>query len=156
MKRTLGVFGLRLGALAVALGMCLGVPHALFARVGWGTADKASSGLLAAGASAGAGQQKPGGRGGTPGKAKGPVTHVVIGEIVSASDTSLVVSHGRGKAKKEDTFTLTSETKKEGEPAAGDRARIYYRAEGTEMTATRVDVLPKAKPKAKAKAKPPV
>jgi hypothetical protein len=99
-----------------------------------------------------AGQQKPAAK--HPAKAKAAMTHKAVGEIVSVSDTSLVLSHGLGKAKKETTFTLTSDTKKKGELAEGERAAVWYRAEGNEMTATRVDVLPKAKPKAKAKAKP--
>jgi hypothetical protein len=108
--------------------------------------------LLFAATMAWAGQQKPAAK--PAAKAKRPVVHSAVGEIVSVSDTSLVLSHGLGKAKKETTFTLTSETTKKGEPAAGERARVSYRVEGKEMVATHVAVLPKAKPKPKAKAKP--
>ncbi len=106
--------------------------------------------LMFAATVAWAGQQKPAAK--PAAKAKKPAVHSAVGEIVSVSDTSLVLSHGWGKAKKESTFTLTSETTKKGEPAAGDRARVYYRMEGKEMTATHIVVLPKAKPKPKAKA----
>lgn len=108
--------------------------------------------FLFAGAMAWASQAKPAAK--PAAKAKGPAIHRAVGEIVSVSATDLVLSHGWGKTKKEMTFTLTSETKKKGELAKGERAEVYYQVEGKVMTATHVVVLPKAKPKAKAKAKP--
>jgi hypothetical protein len=107
--------------------------------------------FLFAGAMAWASQTKPAAK--HPAKTKKPAIHHVVGEIVSVSGTSLVVSHGRGKMKKESTFALTSETTKKGEPAEGERARVSYRMEGKEMMATHVTVLPKKMPKSKMKAK---
>jgi hypothetical protein len=167
MMKTLRILCLGLGGLGVAVGLCVTLPGGVIVPAGWAGSVAASDGSPAFMLGDGASQEKPGSPGGTPGvapaasasrnrrKTKGPAIHHVVGRIVSISDDSLVVSHGRGKTKEESTFIINSETTKKGEPASGDRAGVSYRIEGREKVVTHVAVLPKAKPGAKAKGKPP-
>jgi hypothetical protein len=81
-------------------------------------------------------------------KAPKAKVHHIAGEVVSVSDTDLVISHKRGKAMEHITFHLTAETKKEGEVAEGKQVMVYYTVEKAEKTATRIrEITPKGKPK---------
>ena len=58
------------------------------------------------------------------------------GTIVSLNDTTLVLSHG--KKKMETSFTLNSETKREGTLNPGIRATVWYRRSGNDRVATMI------------------
>lgn len=58
------------------------------------------------------------------------------GTIMSINDTSLVLSHGKKKV--ETSFTLNSETKREGTLNTGTRATVWYRRAGNDRIATMV------------------
>ena len=58
------------------------------------------------------------------------------GTVVSASDTSLVITSG--KTKKESTFVLNADTKKQGNLTAGAKATVEYTMSGKDMVATMV------------------
>ena len=65
-------------------------------------------------------------------------THEASGTVVSASATSLVISH-KVKGKDEQmTFVLNPETKKEGKIDTGSHATVHYRVENSENIATTV------------------
>lgn len=72
-------------------------------------------------------------------KAKPAVRHQATGEVVSVSDTSLTITQAR--TKKELTFNITSDTKKEGEIAQGKRVRVYYTEANGQRNATQIRVL---------------
>jgi len=59
------------------------------------------------------------------------------GTIVSATDTSLVVSSG--KTKRETTYVLNADTKKTGTLTAGAKATVEYKMSGKERVATSVE-----------------
>lgn len=74
----------------------------------------------------------------------------VSGTISSFSDTSLVVSQGSGASKKDETFVMNAQTKKEGNLENGGKVTVQYKAEGSDKVATAVKAsAPKAAPKAK-------
>jgi Cu/Ag efflux protein CusF len=60
------------------------------------------------------------------------------GEIVSFTDSSMVVSHGAWKQKT--TFVLNPETKREGTLKVGEKVKVEYQIQGKENTATLVHV----------------
>ena len=57
------------------------------------------------------------------------------GTIVSATDTNLVIS---SSTKKESTFVLNADTKKDGAIAPGEKVSVSYKMEGKDMVATSV------------------
>ena len=57
------------------------------------------------------------------------------GTIVSATDTSLVISSA---SKKESTFVLNADTKKDGSMTPGNKVTVTYKKNGMDMVATRV------------------
>jgi hypothetical protein len=57
------------------------------------------------------------------------------GTIVSATDTSLVVSDA---TKKESTYVLNADTKKTGAMTAGAKVTVSYKMDGKDMVATSV------------------
>jgi len=59
------------------------------------------------------------------------------GTIVSATDTSLVVSSG--KTKKETSYVLNADTKKTGAMMAGAKVTVEYKVSGKERVATSVE-----------------
>jgi RNA-splicing ligase RtcB len=68
--------------------------------------------------------------------------HVATGQVVSISDTTLVLSH-KVKGKMEQTsYTLTSETKREGTVESGAKATVHYKMESGQELATLVKVKP--------------
>jgi len=79
------------------------------------------------------------------------------GTISSVTGSSLVVTKGSGAAKKDETFVLNAQTKKEGNLQTGGKAAVQYKIEGTDKVATSVKASPpkaaKA-PKAPKAAKP--
>jgi hypothetical protein len=64
--------------------------------------------------------------------------HNLNGRIISITDTTLVVSHGRQK--KESTFMLNPDTKREGTLTAGEMVKVEYRTQGKENIASLVQV----------------
>ena len=68
--------------------------------------------------------------------------HAAHGKIVSINDNSLVASIGRGKDAKDTTFMLNADTKREGNPTAGEMVKIEYHEQGTDKVATLVQVQP--------------
>ena len=74
------------------------------------------------------------------------------GTISSVSDSSLVVSQGSGAAKKDETFVLNAQTKKEGNLQTGGKAAVQYKLDGSNKVATSVKASP---PKAAKAAKAP-
>jgi hypothetical protein len=74
------------------------------------------------------------------------------GTISSVSDSSLVVSQGSGAAKKDETFVLNAQTKKEGNLQTGGKATVQYKVDGSNKVATSVKASP---PKAAKAAKAP-
>lgn len=77
----------------------------------------------------------------------------VSGTVSSASDTSLVVSHGAGASKTEDTFVLNPSTKKEGALENGAKVTVHYKMEGNDKVATVVKAGPAKAMKAEKKSK---
>ena len=79
------------------------------------------------------------------------------GTISSVSDSSLVVTKGSGATKKDETFVLNAQTKKEGNLQNGGKATVQYKVDGSNKVATSVKASPpkaaKA-PKAPKAAKP--
>ena len=57
------------------------------------------------------------------------------GTIVSASDTSLVITDA---ANKQSTFVLNADTKKDGAMTAGAKVSVSYKMSGKDMVATSV------------------
>jgi len=84
-------------------------------------------------------------------KAPAVASHTTAGTVKSSSDTELVITHGSGKAAKDETFTLNASTKKTGDLATGAKVTVAYTMDGANMVATSVKAAP-AKP-AKAPAK---
>jgi hypothetical protein len=58
------------------------------------------------------------------------------GTVVSASDTSLVITSS--KTKKESTFVLNADTKKQGNLTAGAKVAVSYTMSGKDMVASSV------------------
>ncbi len=79
-------------------------------------------------------------------KATTPARHQATGEVTSVSDTSLTITQAR--TKKELTFSITPDTKKQGEIAQGKRVRVYYTEANGQLTATSIRVLEARKPAA--------
>lgn len=80
----------------------------------------------------------------TTAAAKAPADKVQVasGEVVSLSDTNLVLSHKvKGKAE-QTTYAINGETKKVGDPQAGVKATVHYKAENGQDVATLVKVKP--------------
>jgi len=121
---------------AAILAVTLAVPVAAFAQAG-ATAAPASKKSTAA-----------------PKKEKAPAVanHTTSGTVKSSSDTELVITHGSGKAAKDETFTLNASTKKTGDIATGSKVTVAYTVDGANMVATSVKAAP-AKPAAKTPAK---
>ncbi len=82
-----------------------------------------------------------------------PKSHMASGEIVSISDTELVLTKVRGK-KENVTIELTADTKKTGEMAPGTKVIVGYHNEGGKMIAHSVKVKPMKAAKAKEAKKP--
>jgi len=75
-------------------------------------------------------------------KAPAAKMQVATGDVVSVSDTSLTLSH-KVKGKMEQTsYTLTSETKREGTVESGAKATVHYKMESGQELATLVKVKP--------------
>jgi len=74
------------------------------------------------------------------------------GTISSVTASSLVVTKGSGATKKDETFVLNAQTKKEGNLQTGGKAAVQYKLEGTDKVATSVKASP---PKAAKAAKAP-
>lgn len=74
------------------------------------------------------------------------------GTISSVSDKSLAVTKGSGATKKDETFVLNAQTKKEGNLQTGGKAIVQYKLEGSNKVATSVKASP---PKAAKAAKAP-
>jgi hypothetical protein len=70
----------------------------------------------------------------------------VAGTIDSFTETNLVLTHGMAGMKKQATFVLTPETKKEGTLKAGAKATVEYLVKGKEKVAMCV-IVHKPKPK---------
>ncbi len=68
-------------------------------------------------------------------KSSAAKTMKATGTIVSATDTSLVISDA---SKKESTFVLNADTKKDGAMTAGAKASVTYKMDGKDMVATSV------------------
>lgn len=81
-------------------------------------------------------------------------TRVASGKVVSASATELVIVHKVKGNEENSTYKLNADTKKEGDPAAGNRVTVHYTTEGEEDVATLVKVsaprMEKASPAQKA------
>ncbi len=71
---------------------------------------------------------------------KEPKEAKASGTIASFTDTSVVLSTGRMGQKKETTFVLNPESKREGTLATGKRATVQYHMQGGEKIATLVQV----------------
>ena len=89
-----------------------------------------------------------------PKKEKAPAvtSHTTSGTVKSSSDTELVITHGSGKAAKDETFALNASTKKTGDLATGAKVTVAYTMDGANMVATSVKAAA-AKPAAKTPAK---
>ena len=70
------------------------------------------------------------------------------GTIVSATDSSLVVSDA---SKKESTFVLNADTKKDGAMTPGAKVSVSYKMDGKDMVATAITAQPVKAAKAKGK-----
>ena len=68
--------------------------------------------------------------------AKSGAAKTATGTIVSATDTSLVISGG--KSAKQSTYVLNSSTKKTGDMTAGTKVTVHYKMSGSDMVATSV------------------
>ena len=73
-------------------------------------------------------------------KEKAAVTHQAIGTISSVDADKLVLSHKVKGKDEETTFVFNADTKKEGQAAAGEKATVHYKVEGTQNVATLVKV----------------
>lgn len=55
-----------------------------------------------------------------------PKLHQATGELLSISNSRLLLLHARGRLKQRMVFVLTPRTKKEGVFVKGERIRVYY------------------------------
>jgi hypothetical protein len=68
---------------------------------------------------------------------------VASGQVVSADDSKLVLSHKVNGKAEETSFALNSDTKKQGDLAPGAKATVHYTSSpGGDKTATAVKVAP--------------
>lgn len=108
--------------------------------------------LLLCGATLGWAAQVKGPAKATP--AKAAKTKKMTGTVTSFTKTSLVLSQGTKRMKKETTFVLDPGTRQEGKLAVGAKATVEYRVENNKSIATSVKVQ-EAKPAAKTKTSKP-
>ena len=118
---------------AVAIAAVIAFPVATFAQ----TAPAAKAQAPAA-----AKAEKP---------AKKPATKTAHGTVKSVSDSQLVISSGKGKSAKDETFVVNASTTKTGTVETGATVSVHYTMDGTNMVATAITASA-AKP-AKASAK---
>ena len=70
-----------------------------------------------------------------------PKMFVASGQIVSADDSKLVLSHKVNGKAEEDSFALNQDTRKQGDLAPGAKATVHYTSTaGGDKTATAVKV----------------
>lgn len=71
--------------------------------------------------------------------------HQLTGTINAVSDTSLTITHRKNKeGKTETTFTLSGDTKKDGELKKDAKVTVFYHEDGGKMVASRVKAAPAA------------
>ena len=118
---------------AVAIAAVLAFPVATLAQ----TAPAAAKSQAPAAAKA----EKP---------AKKPATKTAHGTVKSISDSQLVISSGKGKSAKDETFVVNASTTKTGTVEAGAKVSVHYTMDGTNMVATAITAsAPKASKPAK-------
>ena len=83
--------------------------------------------------------------------AKKPATKSAHGVVKSVSDSQLVISSGKGKSAKDETFVVNASTTKTGTVETGATVSVHYTMDGTNMVASAINASA-AKP-AKAPAK---
>lgn len=60
------------------------------------------------------------------------------GTVKSISDSQLVITHGKGKSAKDETFVVNASTTKTGTIETGTKVSVHYTSEGSTMTATAI------------------
>jgi hypothetical protein len=75
-------------------------------------------------------------------------TKSASGTVKSVSDSQLVITHGKGKSAKDETFVVNASTTKTGTIENGAHVAVHYTVDGSTMTATTITA---SAPKAAAK-----
>ena len=86
-------------------------------------------------------------------KAPAVASKTTSGTVKSSSDTSLVITKGKGKNAKDETFTVNASTKKTGDVKEGSKVTVAYMTEGSDMVATSIKAAAAKSPKAATKTK---
>src|SRR5712692_9115022 len=69
--------------------------------------------------------------------------HQLTGTITAVSDTALTITHRKNKeGKTETTFTMSADTKKDGDVKKDAKVTVFYHEDGGKMAATRVKAAP--------------
>lgn len=71
-----------------------------------------------------------------------PEPSSVVGRVASVNDSQFTLELNRNRNPNKIEFVIDSHTKIEGKLAIGSQATVDYRAEGQQLIATRVVVLP--------------
>lgn len=75
--------------------------------------------------------------------------HQLTGTITAVSDTALTITHRKNKeGKTETTFTMSADTKKDGDVKKDAKVTVFYHADGGKMVANRVKAAPAPAPAA--------